>query len=234
MLLSLDPVPIVGPDAADIPKLQDNLQINYNKLQDFINQVSVPVGGITLWYGAATAVPSGWAICDGTLGTPDLRGKVPVGVDGSAEFTSLGTAGGSKTSTAPHTHGLNGHAHGGAISGGGLGTHGHTVNSHDHGGGTGIHLHGVQLQFTAVGGHNHAVGIGNAAEGPSGGGVGLSQNTTNSGVANTAQSPGTDTPNLSHSHGINGDSGASTDSSTTASSGNLQPYFALYFIMRVS
>jgi len=32
-------------------------------------------GMIMLWYGAIADVPSGWAFCDGTLGTPDLRDK---------------------------------------------------------------------------------------------------------------------------------------------------------------
>lgn len=235
MLLSLDPAPIVSPDVNDIPKLHDNLQINYNKLQDFINQTSVPVGGITLWWGTAAAVPKGWAICDGTNGTPDLRGRIPVGVSaGDPDFGTVGQTGGSKTSTAAHTHGLNSHSHGGATVGASV-NHTHVVNSHNHGGGTGVHLHGIQLQFTAVGGHNHAVGIGNAAEGPSGGGVGLGQNTTSSGVANTAETPGTDGMHGGdpHPHTINGDSGATTDSSTTASSGNLQPYLALHYIMRV-
>lgn len=38
-----------------------------------------PVGGIILWSGAAESVPRGWAICDGTRGTPDLRDKFVVG-----------------------------------------------------------------------------------------------------------------------------------------------------------
>ena len=30
---------------------------------------------IMLWYGEEATVPSGWHICDGTVGTPDLRSK---------------------------------------------------------------------------------------------------------------------------------------------------------------
>lgn len=78
-------------------------------------EVAFPRGFISLWYGVAAAVPSGWAICDGTNGTPDMRGRVAVGVDtGQIEFDVLGEAGGAKTHTLTtaempsHTHPLQG------------------------------------------------------------------------------------------------------------------------------
>lgn len=40
---------------------------------------AVPVGTIILWFGDAGSVPSGWALCDGTDGRPDMRGRFPVG-----------------------------------------------------------------------------------------------------------------------------------------------------------
>ena len=55
----------------------------------------VPMGVITAWYGMSTAVPSGWAICDGTNGTPDLRGRTIIGVNGADADASVGTAAGS-------------------------------------------------------------------------------------------------------------------------------------------
>ena len=56
----------------------------------------VPMGVITAWYGLSTEVPSGWAICDGTNGTPDLRGRTIIGVNGTdaAADASVGTAAG--------------------------------------------------------------------------------------------------------------------------------------------
>jgi hypothetical protein len=36
-------------------------------------------GMIILWSGAASAKPDGWYICDGTNGTPDLRGRFVIG-----------------------------------------------------------------------------------------------------------------------------------------------------------
>lgn len=74
-------------------------------------QFGVPKGTILPWQPTAeffrgldnaaeiTIVPpDGWAICDGTLGTPDLREKF---IMGTAEFAKLATEGGSKT----HNHG---------------------------------------------------------------------------------------------------------------------------------
>lgn len=44
--------------------------------------MTVPVGGIIMWSGTIATIPVGWALCDGTLGTPDLRDRfvIPTGV----------------------------------------------------------------------------------------------------------------------------------------------------------
>jgi microcystin-dependent protein len=39
----------------------------------------IPAGFIGMWSGAAASIPSGWALCDGSGGTPDLRDKFLVG-----------------------------------------------------------------------------------------------------------------------------------------------------------
>jgi len=39
----------------------------------------IPIGTVVMWGGNAEAVPEGWALCDGTNGTPDLRGTFPLG-----------------------------------------------------------------------------------------------------------------------------------------------------------
>jgi len=65
------------------------------------------VGMIMFWYGSAGDVPSNFQICDGTNGTPDMRGRFAVGVDGTF---SLGAAGGAISATGntasngSHTH----------------------------------------------------------------------------------------------------------------------------------
>lgn len=41
----------------------------------------VPAGFIGMWSGSEDAVPSGWALCNGENGTPDLRGRFVLGAN---------------------------------------------------------------------------------------------------------------------------------------------------------
>lgn len=52
---------------------------------------SVPQGSIIPWYGDKTNIPDGFALCDGTKGTPDLRDRFLVG---AGSTYSLGAKGG--------------------------------------------------------------------------------------------------------------------------------------------
>lgn len=54
----------------------------------------LPKGSIILWYGMAQYVPTGWAICDGRSGTPNLSGKF---VRGSTTDSDHRTPGGRAT-----------------------------------------------------------------------------------------------------------------------------------------
>lgn len=55
------------------------------------------VGMILMWSGAADAVPTGWALCNGENGTPDLRDRFIVG---AGNTYAVGATGGAAT----HTH----------------------------------------------------------------------------------------------------------------------------------
>ena len=44
---------------------------------------SILTGIIALWSGTADNIPSGWALCDGNNGTPDLRDRFVLGAAGS-------------------------------------------------------------------------------------------------------------------------------------------------------
>lgn len=83
-----------------------------------------PTGGIIMWSGTIATIPSGWYLCDGNNGTPDLRNRFIIGAnadDGGAAKTNVtGTAsqsGGSKDAiVVSHTHTASvtdpGHVHG--------------------------------------------------------------------------------------------------------------------------
>lgn len=60
-----------------------------------VPEESLPIGAIVMWSGAIASIPSGWALCDGTNGTPDLRNRFIRGVPNSS--TNPGATGGSTT-----------------------------------------------------------------------------------------------------------------------------------------
>jgi microcystin-dependent protein len=61
----------------------------------------IPAGVIVMWSGNTANIPSGWALCDGQNGTPDLRDRFVLGI---AQGEQPGGTGGShqKTLTVDH------------------------------------------------------------------------------------------------------------------------------------
>lgn len=57
-------------------------------------QNALPVHTIIAWFQTSGQIPAGWAICDGTNGTPDLRGRFLIGVGtvGEVSSTPVGSA----------------------------------------------------------------------------------------------------------------------------------------------
>jgi len=107
----------------------------------------VPVGGIVMWAGSTGAIPAGWAICDGTNGTPDLTGRMIIGYGTRSE--KIMQSGGSITDGSAMSFGLGGTAGSDkvAISVGEMASHKHSVS----------------LTMT---GHNHEYMIDDGSGGP--------------------------------------------------------------------
>lgn len=51
---------------------------------------SVPQGSIIPWYGNLANIPDGFALCDGTNGTPDLRNRFLVGAGDAYKLAAVG------------------------------------------------------------------------------------------------------------------------------------------------
>jgi microcystin-dependent protein len=106
----------------------------------------IPSGIILLWSGAISAIPSGWVLCNGSNGTPDLRDRFVVGAGNNYSVNATGGSD-SVTLTAnqipSHTHSLSasgttsgqsaGHTHtfSGTTSGQSA-THTHSVSDPGH------------------------------------------------------------------------------------------------------
>lgn len=70
----------------------------------------VPKGGIIMWSGAVNQIPDGWALCDGTNGTPNLRDRFIVG---AGNTYAVGAVGGNPSTSInlSHSHTANDHSH---------------------------------------------------------------------------------------------------------------------------
>jgi microcystin-dependent protein len=72
-------------------------------------QASVPAGVILLWSGSIASIPTGWLLCNGSSGTPDLRDRFVVG---AGSTYAVAATGGSATTTLieanlpSHTHSI--------------------------------------------------------------------------------------------------------------------------------
>jgi hypothetical protein len=74
------------------------------------------------WFGLISAIPAGWQLCDGTGGSPDLRGRFVVGAGGTY---AVGASGGAET----HLHDLSGSTGSTALTVTQMPVHGHTLDT---------------------------------------------------------------------------------------------------------
>ena len=168
-----------------------------------------PPGGIIMWSGAISAVPAGWALCDGTNGTPNLRDRFVVG---AGSTYAVGATGGVNTVTLDATQ-IPSHTHTVSATTSSAGDHSHGVSDpgHSHSLANVVGNYGYGSQFGVRG--DYAVPPANSLTSTGGSGTGIS-----------IQGAG------SHTHTIN---------TTSAAAGgglaheNRPPYYALAYIMKV-
>lgn len=73
------------PDAGDVEKVEVDGNINVQgKIKEEGNDL-LPHGAVIMWHG--TTIPAGWALCDGTNGTPPLSGRFIMASGARKEIT---------------------------------------------------------------------------------------------------------------------------------------------------
>ena len=109
----------------ELRQLLKDIQANADDISN-----AVPSGVIVMWSGAISNIPSGWVICDGNNGTPNLTDRFVIHADADSGGTNdVGDTGGE------HSHALteaempsHQHEDGGAINTGHDGPWGYTTN----------------------------------------------------------------------------------------------------------
>ena len=188
--------------------------------------VSVPSafvsGMIILWSGNTGNIPTGFVLCDGNSGTPNLTDRFVVGA-GSAY--GVGATGGSSSVTLS-TANLPSHNH----SFSGSTSHSHTINNHTHsfsGSGSNTHNHGVPK---GRGGSQASIShyVSDTSVEQTQGTFATTNATISISVSGTTGNP-SDRGTNSQSVSISGTTGS--EGSGTAHE-NRPPYYALCYIMK--
>jgi len=213
------------------------------------DNIHVPKGLISMWYGLLTNIPDGWTLCDGQNGTPDLRDRFIVGAGNEYE---IGDIGGEKEVTLTEEQ-IPNHRHGsGTLSASSADSHSHSsgtlsassAGSHSHSSGT--------LSTNSTGSHTHTYYMrptSSFVKVSSGDDANVRPNSNTSTDTSSAGShshsiSGSTSSSGSHSHSISGSTSSSGSHSHSISgytsytgSGraheNRPPYFALAFIMKL-
>ena len=170
-----------------------------------------PVGGIILWSGSTSNIPTKWQLCDGTNGTPDLRNRFVVGAGSNYD---VGDTGGEATHTLTvnempsHNHTFSGNSHTHSLSLSGL-----TTSS------AGAHTHSIDIQGT--------MSIRDVLSASSGG-YRQGSFTTKSAGEHTHTISGSGTLGSTVATGTISNKGSSRPHN------NLPPYYALCYIMKIA
>jgi hypothetical protein len=209
----------------------------------------VPSGIISMWSGAITAIPSGWVICNGLNGTPNLTDRFVIHADADSGGTrNVGASGGAHNTTISSAN-LPSHSHSvGNIATSTAGNHTHSDGNYS-AASAGNHSHGAGNYSTSnVGNHTHSTGKtssgvygasntstykgASATNGNTGGAGAHSHN-----VGGNSSNTGAHTHNVagnsggagSHSHSMSGNTGSSGSGSAIST---IPAFYALAYIMK--
>jgi len=148
------------------------LGLNLEEIIEWLStqQTMIPLFGIIMYAGQISAIPAGWAICNGEGSTPDLRNKFVYGTNVQSEiFDADGSA---ESSMPSHTHTIGGHTHSALALWNGQHNHGHMMRWVGSGGNSQINAADVDVQFNytmdQAGGHEHNITMNNNASYPTG------------------------------------------------------------------
>ena len=196
------------------------LNANMDLLDTAVNK-AMPTGGIIMWSGTIATIPTGWALCDGTNGTPNLTGKFIVHADADSSGTyNVGATGGANDVTLT-TSEMPAHNHSGSTASAGSHTHSASTNS------AGAHSHTTNISFSPdvdYFGNNISI-------------LNNGQNGTNSVGGQSTDFTSSTAGSHSHTVTVNSD-GAHTHTVSVTNTGggsaheNRPPFYALAYIMK--
>lgn len=231
--LSLSGLPTLGEHAA-----------NKTYVDSAVASITVvPQGLICMWSGTIANIPAGWALCNGSNGTPNLTNKFIIGAstdsDGRAKTSVTGDLtynGGNKDAVVVS------HNHNGSFTGNAMPNHSHTASVPNHyhyvakNVGTGdvasnwVSYPNMSVTYTHTTGGPHsytftgtdkAAGFNYASEPTAN--IGASSGPVNGGTVTTSNTSA-GTPSGSITVNSNGEDGGNK---------NLPPYYALAYIMKL-
>ena len=171
----------------------------------FVQTNGFPSGGIAMWSGSIASIPSGWFLCNGSNGTPDLRDRFIVG---AGSTYAVAATGGSATVTPAGS--ISGSVGGTELTEAQMPRHWHNMKGPNS---------GSVPQGPITGFSNYGGGT------PDDGGWLYGTFSTGSGSASGSNDTGT-ANGQSHNHSA----GSLSFSGTSAT--NLPPYYALAYIMK--
>lgn len=228
-------------------QLRQEVQAVYEKLDELDRRevdptLLMPRGVIVMWSGGTDEVPTGWALCDGSNGTPDLRDRFIIGAGGTLDPDDTGG------SVSKSTSSDGAHAHSASTSS--AGSHSHSAST----GSAGAHSHTITvgsrtLSTSHMPSHTHGMAYKNAPGGqgfhwvgPNPSGRSGTMQTDAAGSGTSHNHSGSSNSTGAHTHSVSVTSGgAHTHSVTVNSAGDHShsisdarpPFYALAFIMKL-